>query len=218
MDKNSEEMNKLTAEITENLFDNVVLATTTSIFEEVVKAFPVTNAFSALFSSYQNMKQKRRATQFIKFVEECEKHQAGQILKVYKNKNNLEMGMEILNALEDSYLEIHAQMIARVAILYDSKQLDRSKFLKYAHIIPKLSSYLLEQIEICYNTYQVVKAEVKGKRALGDKVSKALTPELANWGLLESITTIGDGFRYSGTDELDYFYEYIYKNKYDKNF
>lgn len=214
MAKNSEDVNKLTAEITENLFDNVVLSTTTSIFEEVVKAFPITNAFQTVFNSYRNLQEKRRAIQFIKFVEECERHQAGQILKVYKSKSNLEMGMEIMNAIEDSYLEIHAQMIARVAILYDVKQIDRSNFLKYAHIIPKLSSYLLEQIEDTYKKH-IYRVKNPNNGFQHNEILE-VSHELQNYGFIVITPGLSGGHSVKGTDELKFFYENIYKNKHDK--
>lgn len=35
-------------------------------------------------------------------------------------------------------------MLARLALLYDAKEINRETFLRYAHIIPQFTSFLLE--------------------------------------------------------------------------
>ncbi|MGR3979033.1 hypothetical protein FW754_15480 [Acinetobacter sp. 1207_04] len=205
--------NEILGTTAENLGKSVYLSVTDSVLEEIAKAIPIVSVLKAGCSAYQNIGVKRREAQFFIFVEECERIEEGAILKIYKDKNNIEMGMEILNAIEESYLKLHAKMIAKLAILYDKKRIERIKFLKYIHIIPKLTSYLLEQIKDSYDQYQIVKTEFQGKKSLGAERSKLLSYELVSLGFLEATSVMGGGFHYSGTEDLDFFYENIYKEE-----
>ena len=78
----------LLAETAENIFDNTVQVTASILVEEIVKAIPVTNAVKSIYNGIRSIQETRRATQFLIFVQECENHSAGDILKIFQNKNN----------------------------------------------------------------------------------------------------------------------------------
>ncbi|MBD8010252.1 hypothetical protein [Acinetobacter pecorum] len=215
MKRNDTNANLILAETVENGFDNVVLEVAETALEEIIKAFPITNAVKGIYNCVISYQENQRSFKFIQFVEECELHKPGQIFKIFKDKSNIEMGGEILNALEKSYLPKHSQMIARASILYDSKQLDRRKFLKYSHIIPKLTSYLLTQISTSYHLH-LERKNNEDYRIFNNDLDGA-GQELASYGFLQTIQTMGSGDFYKGNEELEYFYQHIYNNKYGKD-
>lgn len=204
----------IVAETAENIFDNAVQVTASTLVEEIVKAIPVTNAVKSIYNGIRSIQETRRATQFLIFVQECEDHSTGDILKIFRNKNNLEMGMEILNALEISYLEKHAQMIARATILYDAKELDRPNFLKYIHIIPKLTSYLLSQVEECY--LRNISEKTEFRHGIAGVTDEDLTLELETYGFVNIITHPLGGKEYQATDSLNFLYEKIFQNSHGR--
>ncbi|WEV50101.1 hypothetical protein OZX61_11935 (plasmid) [Acinetobacter sp. ESL0695] len=115
----------ITSEASENLVKNVLLNTTENILEEIIKAFPIVSSLKGIYQGFTQYQLNKRAQQFLYFVEECENKNSGNILKIFKDKNNIEIGMEIINALDTSYLVNHAQMLAKVTLLYDTKEISR---------------------------------------------------------------------------------------------
>lgn len=83
----------------------------------------------------------------MEFVKEGENLEPGSLLKIFKDQNNLEIGGELLNALDKTYLVHQSKMLARLALLYDVKEINRENFLRYAHIIPQLTSFLLKGLD-----------------------------------------------------------------------
>ncbi len=197
----------ITSEVGENLVDNVLLNTTENALEEVIKAFPIVNALKGIYHGFTQYQLNKRAQQFLYFVEECENREPGDILKIFKDKNNIEMGMEIINALDTSYLVNHAQMLARVTLLYDTKEISKENFLEYVHVIPRLTSHLLTQIKYCYEQYLLLIAAHKADYGFdgGDF-------ELVGYKFLCPIPLASGGFRYTGTPQLKFFYEKIYQS------
>ncbi|GLG82589.1 hypothetical protein [Acinetobacter calcoaceticus] len=200
-------------ETVENIFDNTVMAVAETALGEAIKAFPIVNVLKGVHGAIVSYREQQRANLFLEFVQEIEQHHAGQVLKIFQGQNNIEMGGEILNALENSYLIIQSQMIARVVILYDVKQIDRKKFLKYAHIIPKLSSFLLEKISTCFRLH-LERRNDEDYRIFNSDCDGA-GQELTSYGFLNPIQTAGGGDFYQGTEELEFFYEYILNNKHN---
>lgn len=212
--KNDINTKLIVAETLENTFDNTVAEITTTVLDEAVKGFPIVNAVRGIFNGYQNYQIAKRANQLLVFVNECEQYQAGQILKIFKDQKKFEMGQEVLNALESSYINLHAQMIARITILYDATQLKRNRFLRYAHIIPKLSSYLLTNLQAGYHLH-IKRKNNEDYRIFNDELDGA-GEELTSYGFFVAVATMGNGDFYQGIEELEYFFEYIMNNKHSK--
>ncbi|WP_336949660.1 hypothetical protein [Acinetobacter junii] len=202
------------AETIENTIDNTIENVASTVLIEAIKGFPVVNAVKGTIDNYQSYQQAKRANQFLQFIQECEYHEAGRILKIFSTHSNTEMGKEVLKALESSYIELHSQMIARITILYDSKALTRIKFLRYTHTIPKLSSFLLTQIQVAYR-FHLERKNNEDYRIFNRELEGA-GEELTSYGFFKSVPTAGSGDFYQGNDELEYFHEHIMKNKYDK--
>lgn len=212
--KNDINTKLIVAETLENTFDNAVADMATTVLDEAVKGFPIVNAVRGIFNGYQNYQTVKRANQLLVFVNEYEQYQAGQILTIFKDQKNFEMGQEVLNALEHSYINLHAQMIARITILYDTKQLKRNRFLKYAHIIPKLSSYLLTNLQAGYHLH-VERKNNENYRIFNNELDGA-GEELTSYGFFRAVATMGGGDFYEGIEELEFFCEHIMNNKHGK--
>lgn len=106
MDKKS-----ILAETTENYFDATVLETTDTIFQEIVKAIPVASSSVAIYKAFRSYSEKQKLRNILEFIKEGEDLAPGSLLKIFKNQNNLEIGGELLNALDKTYL-IHQSKIA----------------------------------------------------------------------------------------------------------
>ncbi len=202
----------ITSEVTENLVDNILLNTTENALEEVIKAFPIVGALKGLYQGFTQYQLNKRAQQFLYFIEECESRDPGDILKIFKDKSNVEMGMEIINALDTSYLVNHAQMLARVTLLYDTEEISREKFLEYVHVIPRLTSHLLTQIKYCYEQQLLLIAANKSDDGFGGGDF-----ELVGYKFLSPVPLASGGFRYKGTTHLKFFYENIYQNSHGRS-
>lgn len=211
-------MSKLTinlAETAENYFDNVVLETTDTIFQEIIKAFPIASSGLAIYKSFRSYNEKLKLKNILEFIKEGESLASGSLLKIFKNQNNLEIGSELLNALDKTYLIHQSKMLARLALLYDSKEIDRPQFLRYAHIIPQFTSYLLEGLEKSYLLFEENKLN-KNFHLKNDQCNFTAS-ELEKFGFLYVVATFGSGNNYGRNKDLNFFYESIYKNKHGKN-
>lgn len=203
--------------IAENLVDNLVLTKASSLIEEVTKALPLAGIGVGIYNTYKGYKHTKQINQIQEFVREGETLKAGTLLAIFNNANNLEMGMEILHALDQCYLDIQSKMMARLALLYDCKEIDRDRFLKYSHIIPRLTSHLLSQIERCYQYHLERKdLDINDYRILMKECGGAAV-ELTSYSFLQAHMTAGGGDFYQATDELIFFYEYLYNNKNGKD-
>lgn len=88
----------------ENYFDNTVLETTDTIFQEILKAFPIASSGLAIYKVFRSYNEKQKLKNILEFIKEGEKLASGTLLKIFKNQNNLEIGGELLNALDKVYL------------------------------------------------------------------------------------------------------------------
>ena len=194
---------------TENIVDNNIDIVANSILNELLAAVPVVSILTSGYQVFNEYQIAKRAKHFLEFISACESKSPQKVSEIFKNKSNLEMGMEIMNALDTSYLVIHAKMIATTALLYESEKIQRDKFLKYIHIIPKLTSYLLNQIEICYerNVSEITQLGYGIKGVSDDD----LTIELELYGFVTIFTHVFVDKQYRATDDLIYFYEYIFQ-------
>ncbi|WP_228277922.1 hypothetical protein [Acinetobacter indicus] len=152
-------MNKIStlAETTENYFDNTVLETTDTIFQEILKAFPLASSGIAIYRLFRSYNEKQKLKNILEFIKEGENLEPRSLLKIFKDQNNLEIGCELLNALDKTYLVHQSKMLARLALLYDVKEINRENFLRYAHIIPQLTSFLLEGLDKAYTLSEKIR-------------------------------------------------------------
>ena len=199
----------------ENYFDNTVLETTDTIFQEILKAFPIASSGLAIYKVFRSYNEKQKLKNILEFIKEGEKLASGTLLKIFKNQNNLEIGGELLNALDKVYLIHQSKMLARLALLYDAKEINRETFLRYAHIIPQFTSFLLEGLEKAYLSFEMNKS--KKDYHLKNNECNFSASELEKFGFLYVVATFGSGNNYGREKDLIFFYEHIYKNKHDKN-
>ncbi|WP_168414943.1 hypothetical protein [Acinetobacter indicus] len=210
-------MNKIStlAETTENYFDNTVLETTDTIFQEILKAFPLASSGIAIYRLFRSYNEKQKLKNILEFIKEGENLEPGSLLRIFKDQNNLEIGCELLNALDKTYLVHQSKMLARLALLYDVKEINRENFLRYAHIIPQLTSFLLEGLDKAYTLSEKNKTN-KNYHLKNEECNFSLS-ELERFGFLYVVATYGSGNHYGRSKDLVFFYENIYQNKYRKN-
>jgi hypothetical protein len=199
----------------ENYFDNEVLETTDTIFQEILKAFPIASAGIAIYKVFRSYNEKQKLRNILEFIKEGETLEPGTLLEIFKDQNNLEIGGELLNALDKSYLVHQSKMLARLALLYDLKQVNKDNFLRYTHIIPYLTSFLLEGLEKAYIAFENNKSN-KNYHLKNEECNFSAS-ELERFGFLYVVATFGSGNNYGRSKDLIFFYENIYKNKYNKD-
>ena len=93
-----------------------------------------------------NYKTAKDQRQLLAFVQEVENINNGFIEKFFKDKDNTELGYEILGILDQTYLEKQARMIGRTAVLFKSLKISKQDFDKFTYIITKLNQHLFSQI------------------------------------------------------------------------
>jgi len=75
--------------------------------------------------------------QLLAFIQETETNN----LDFIKDKNNTELGLEILGILDQTYLEHQARMIGRATLLKYNGKISKQEFDKYTYIITKLNNH-----------------------------------------------------------------------------
>ena len=65
----------------ENYFDNAVLETTDTIFQEIVKAFPIASSGLAIYQAFRNYNEKQKLKNILEFIKEGESLASGTLLK-----------------------------------------------------------------------------------------------------------------------------------------
>src|SRR5690606_36689140 len=84
----------------EKYFDNTVLETTDTIFQEILKAFPIASSGLAIYQVFSNYNEKQKLKNILVLIKEGEKLAARSLLKFFKDQNILEIGGESFNALD----------------------------------------------------------------------------------------------------------------------
>lgn len=196
-------------ETAENIFDDQVL--TDTFAEELLKSVPLGSLIQAFCRAKKNSNEKQKLEKIIEFIKEGETLAPGTLLEIFKNQNDIETGLELLNALEKCYLVLQSKMLARSAILYDSNEINRDQFLRYAHIIPQFTSYLLEGLEKSYEAFK--KNLINKNFHLKNNDCNFAASELEKLGFLSVVTSYGSGNVYSKEKDLIFFYENIFERK-----
>lgn len=132
---------------TENLADEILFKTANTFLEDAVKSIPFASLISSSIQAYTQFRTLKEQKQLLAFIQETETNNHTFIENFFKDKNNTELGLEILGILDQTYLEHQARMIARTALLKQQGKISKQKFDKYTYIITKLNSYLITMID-----------------------------------------------------------------------
>ena len=151
--------------------------------------------------------------QLLAFIQEAENINIGFIEKFFKDKDNLELGLEVLGILDQTYLEKQAKMMGRATIFFKSLSISKQKFDKYTYIITKLNNHLITIIEN-------LQTEITTNSSMSIISLPIPNMDLISFGFIQKLP---DGswfseaenktpFDHKITDEYFYFYENVFKD------
>lgn len=134
----------------ENLADEIIFKTATTLLEDTIKSIPFASLITGSIESYTKFRTLKEQKQLFAFIQEAENINVGFIEKFFKDKDNLELGLEVLGILDQTYLEKQARMIGRATFLFKGLEISKQEFDKYTYIITRLNSHLIYLIEELY--------------------------------------------------------------------
>lgn len=198
-------------EATENMADEILFKTANTFLEDAIKSVPFASLITSSIDTYTQFKMLKEQKQLLAFIQEAETTDAGFIEKFFKDKNNTELGLEILGILDQTYLEHQARMIGRVTLLFKNGDMSKRQFDEYTYIVSRLNNHLISLIEDLY-LVETNKDDPKFKYDV-----KNPNMELVNFGfLIEVPAQLYPGGKqvaqFKKTDHLNYFYEHIFKD------
>ena len=138
----------------ENLADEIIFKTATTLLEDTIKSIPFASLITGSIESYTKFRTLKEQKQLLAFIQEAENINVRFIEKFFKDKDNLELGLEVLGILDQTYLEKQARMIGRATIFFKSLSISKQKFDKYTYIITKLNNHLTNIVEETYQLHQ----------------------------------------------------------------
>ena len=204
---------ELTLTATENLADEIIFKTANTLLEDTIKSIPFASVITGSIESYTKFRILKEQKQLLAFIQEAENINIGFIEKFFKDKDNLELGLEVLGILDQTYLEKQAKMMGRATILFKSLSISKQKFDKYTYIITKLNNHLITiienlQTEITTNSsMSIISLPIPNM----DLISFGFIQKLPN-GSWFSEAQNKTPFDHKITDEYFYFYENIFKD------
>ncbi len=204
---------ELTLTATENLADEIIFKTANTLLEDTIKSIPFASVITGSIESYTKFRILKEQKQLLAFIQEAENINIGFIEKFFKDKDNLELGLEVLGILDQTYLEKQAKMMGRATILFKSLSISKQKFDKYTYIITKLNNHLITiiehlQTEITTNSsMSIISLPIPNM----DLISFGFIQKLPN-GSWFSEDQNKTPFDHKITDEYFYFYENIFKD------
>ena len=204
---------ELTLTATENLADEIIFKTANTLLEDTIKSIPFASVITGSIESYTKFRILKEQKQLLAFIQEAENINIGFIEKFFKDKDNLELGLEVLGILDQTYLEKQAKIMGRATILFKSLSISKQKFDKYTYIITKLNSHLITiienlQTEITTNSSMLI---ISLPIPNMDLISFGFIQKLPN-GSWFSEAQNKTPFDHKITDEYFYFYENIFKD------
>ena len=204
---------ELTLTATENLADEIIFKTANTLLEDTIKSIPFASVITGSIESYTKFRILKEQKQLLAFIQEAENINIGFIEKFFKDKDNLELGLEVLGILDQTYLEKQAKIMGRATILFKSLSISKQKFDKYTYIITKLNSHLITIIE---------NLQTESTRNSSMSIISLPIPnmDLISFGFIQKLP---DGswfseaqnktpFDHKITDEYFYFYENVFKD------
>ena len=204
---------ELTLTATENLADEIIFKTANTLLEDTIKSIPFASVITGSIESYTKFRILKEQKQLLAFIQEAENINIGFIEKFFKDKDNLELGLEVLGILDQTYLEKQAKMMGRATIFFKSLSISKQKFDKYTYIITKLNNHLITiienlQTEITTNSsMSIISLPIPNM----DLISFGFIQKLPN-GSWFSEAQNKTPFDHKITDEYFYFYENIFKD------
>ena len=204
---------ELTLTATENLADEIIFKTANTLLEDTIKSIPFASVITGSIESYTKFRILKEQKQLLAFIQEAENINIGFIEKFFKDKDNLELGLEVLGILDQTYLEKQAKIMGRATILFKSLSISKQKFDKYTYIITKLNSHLITIIEN-------LQTEITTNSSMSIISLPIPNMALISFGFIQKLP---DGswfseaqnktpFDHKITDEYFYFYENVFKD------
>ena len=204
---------ELTLTATENLADEIIFKTANTLLEDTIKSIPFASVITGSIESYTKFRILKEQKQLLAFIQEAENINIGFIEKFFKDKDNLELGLEVLGILDQTYLEKQAKMMGRATIFFKSLSISKQKFDKYTYIITKLNSHLITIIEN-------LQTEITTNSSMSIISLPIPNMDLISFGFIQKLP---DGswfseaenktpFDHKITDEYFYFYENVFKD------
>ena len=196
-----------------NLADEIIFKTATTLLEDTIKSIPFASLITCSIESYTKFRTLKEQKQLLAFIQEAENINIGFIEKFFKDKDNLELGLEVLGILDQTYLEKQAKIMGRATILFKSLSISKQKFDKYTYIITKLNSHLITIIEN-------LQTEITTNSSMSIISLPIPNMDLISFGFIQKLP---DGswfseaqnktpFDHKITDEYFYFYENVFKD------
>lgn len=156
--------NKLASELvltaTENLADEFLFKTANTFLEDAIKSIPFASLITGSIETYSKFQTLKEQRQLLAFIQEAENINQGFIEKFFKDKNNTQLGFEILGILDQTYLEQQAKMIGRVTLLFKGGKISKQDFDKLTYIITRLNNHLFRIIEDIFKLYKQRKGDL----------------------------------------------------------
>ena len=208
--------NKLASELvltaTENLADEFLFKTANTFLEDAIKSIPFASLITGSIETYSKFRTLKEQRQLLAFIQEAENINQGFIEKFFKDKNNTQLGFEILGVLDQTYLEQQAKMIGRVTLLFKGGKISKQDFDKYTYIITRLNSHLILLIDELYSietNQDDPEFEFDIENPNMEFISFQFLVEVPSPLNLDGKTKIA---RYKRTNSFFYFYENIFKD------
>ena len=208
---NKQNVNNLLLTATENMFDEIVYKTTNTVVDEMIKSIPLASIITTSIDTYKNFKILKEQKQLLAFIQEAENIDQGFIEKFFQNKDNTEIGLEILGILDQTYLEHQARMIGRAAFLLKNGDIDKSQFDEYTYIVSRLNNHLISLIESLYSV------ETNKDDPEFNYDVKNPNMELVSFGFLIEVPAqlylgVTQIAQFKKTDHFNYFYNNIFED------
>ena len=208
--------NKLASELvltaTENLADEFLFKTANTFLEDAIKSIPFASLITGSIETYSKFRTLKEQRQLLAFIQEAENINQGFIEKFFKDKNNTQLGFEILGILDQTYLEKQARMIGRVTLLFKDGKIPKQDFDKYTYISTRLNSHLILLIDELYSietNQDDPEFEFDIENPNMEFISFQFLVEVPSPLNLDGKTKIA---RYKRTNSFFYFYENIFKD------
>ncbi|OTG94519.1 hypothetical protein B9T24_12235 [Acinetobacter sp. ANC 4654] len=209
--------NKLASELvltaTENLADEFLFKTANTFLEDAIKSIPFASLITGSIETYSRFRTLKEQRQLLAFIQEAENINQGFIEKFFKDKNNTQLGFEILGVLDQTYLKQQAKMIGRVTLLFKDGKIPKQDFDKYTYIITKLNNHLITLISKLYAEYSINSPQSIISIPLPnmDLISFGFIHKLAEGSWFEEAQN-ATPYDYKIHDDYFYFYENIFKD------
>lgn len=208
---NKQNINDITLNTIENIADEVLFKSATTLLEDITKSIPIASIAIGLTQAYTNYKNAKEQKQLLAFIQEAENINHGFIEKFFRDKDNLELGLEVLGILDQTYLEKQAKMIGRATVLFKKQEISKQNFDKYTYIITRINNHLIYLIDELY-TIKTNKEETEFEFDIENP-----NMEFVNFSFLEEVSSpLYPGStqisRFKRTDSFYDFYEHIFKD------